>query len=82
MYMWILSINIVVYEKHKINYQLIMNTGKQGNSSPYLLSYASVFTFIFMICFLLYVMDISEIITLGNGNVSAYLPLAVPNNNR
>lgn len=65
MYMWVMAFNTVIFEKYKVNYQLILNFSKLSSTSAFILSYASVFTLIFMLVFLIYVMDIAGIVSVG-----------------
>ena len=77
MYMWIIALNVVIFENYKINYRLIMSIDKLDSGPAYFLTYSSFFTFVYMMVFLIYIMRISLIIHVGSLEAASYLPLTV-----
>jgi hypothetical protein len=76
LYMWIFAMNIVVFEKFRINYQLIFDFKKMSPQSAFALALASIFTFVYLSFFIFYSLHLTGLL-IAQSQIVYYFPLII-----
>ena len=74
MYLWVFALNTLVFEKYKIDYQLIFGFKQMTPRSAFALNLASGFTFVYMVLFIFYLLDLTDLIH-SESNIIYWFPL-------
>lgn len=76
LYLWAFSLDIAVFEKFKINYQLLFGFMKMTPRSSFALTFASTFTLIYMVLFVFYLLDFTNLIN-AHSHVIYWFPVII-----